>query len=145
MYTTKAATDHLNHGQNPVITLDQSLNAIARAIQWDPTTRFNEDNYFVLLGPLHKEMLFEKLLEDWLRNSDWVEMHVDTDVTSPGRALLKGSHVTRTRYAHQVAALSLSILRKMPIHDTRLFVRRMRLNSYRSKHGAYSKAARCLN
>ena len=114
MSTIKIATDHLNHGQTPVITLDQPLYAIAKAIQWDPTTEFNEDNYFVFLGPLHSEMLIEKLLGDWVRDSGWVEMLVDADVTSPGRAdaLVKGAHVTRTRYAHQVTVLSLSILRK---------------------------------
>ena len=83
-------------------------------IQWDPTARFNEDNYFVFLGPLHSEMLCEKLLGDWVRDSGWVEILIDADVTSPGRAeaLVKGAHVTRTRYAHQVTALSLSIFRK---------------------------------
>ncbi len=41
-------------------------------------------------------------------------MLIEADVTSPGRAeaMLKGTHVTRTRYAHQVTALSLSILRR---------------------------------
>ena len=84
---------------------------------------------------------------DWLRDGGWVEMLIDADVTSPGRAgaLVKGSHVTWTRYAHQVTALSLSILERMPIHDTRLSERRMGLNSYRSKPGAQSKVARCPN
>ena len=75
---------------------------------------------------------------DWVRDSGWVEMLIDADVTSPGRAeaLVKDSHVTWIRYAHQVTALSLSILERMPIHDTRLSVRRIGLNSYRSKPGA---------
>ena len=87
--------------QTPVITLDQPLYAIAKAIQWDTTTRFNEDNYFVFLGPLHKEMLCENMVGDWARDSGWVELLIDADVTSPGRAetLAKGSHVTWTRYA----------------------------------------------
>ena len=57
------------------------------------------NNYFVFLGPLHTEMLCEKLLGDWVRDSGWVEMIIDADVTSPGRAeaLVKGAHVTRTR------------------------------------------------
>ena len=73
------------------------------------------------------------MLGDWMRNSGWVEMLIDAGVTSPGRAeaLVKGSYVTWTRYAHQVTALSLSILERMPVHDTRLSVRRMGLNSYR--------------
>ncbi len=112
-----------------------------------PFTRTQLDNYFVFLGPLHSEMLCEKMLGDWMRYIGWVEMLIDSDVTSPGRAeaLVKGSHVTRTRYAHQVTALSLSILERMPNHDTRLSVRRMGLNAYRSKPGAYSKVARCPN
>ena len=77
---------------------------------------------------------------DWLRDGGWVEMLIDADVTSPGRAeaLVNGSHVTWTRYSHQVTALSLSILERMPIHDTRLSERRMGLNSYRSKPGAHT-------
>ena len=60
----------------------------------------------MFLGPLHKEMLCEKMLGDWVRDSGWVEMLFDADVTSPGRAeaLVKSSHVTWTRYAHQVTA-----------------------------------------
>ena len=67
-------------------------------------------------------------------------MLIDADVASPGRAeaLVKGTHVTWTRYAHQVIA-------RMPIHDTLLYVRRMGLNSYRSKPGAYIKVVRCPN
>ena len=47
--------------------------------------------------------------DQWL-----VEILIDADVTSPGRAgaLVKGSHLAQTRYAHQVTALLLSILRK---------------------------------
>ena len=52
----------------PVITLDQPVYAIAKAIQWDPITRFYEDNYFLFLGPLHSVMLCEKLLGDWVRS-----------------------------------------------------------------------------
>ena len=68
----------------------------------------------MFLGPLHSEMLLEKLLGDWLRDSGWIAILIDAEVTTPGRAeaMLKGSHVTRTRYVHQVTALSLSILRR---------------------------------
>jgi len=59
-------------------------------------------------------MLLLKLLGDWLRDSDWITILIDAEVTTPGRAeaMLKGSHVTRTHYTHQVTALSLSILRR---------------------------------
>ena len=114
MSLIKAAIEYLNPGQTPVITLDQPLYAIAKAIQWNPNTEFSEDNYCVFLGPLHSEMLILKLLGDWLRDSGWIATLIDAEVTTPGRAeaMLKGSHVTRTRYVHQVTALSLSILRR---------------------------------
>ena len=114
MSLIKAATDYLNSGQSPVITLDQPLYAIAKAIQWDPASELNEDNYCVFLGPLHSEMLLEKLLGDWLRDSGWIEMLINSEVTTSGRAeaMIKGTHVTRTRYAHQATVLSLSILRR---------------------------------
>ena len=100
MSTIKSATETLNPGQTPVITLDQPLYAIAKAIQWSPRTDFNEDNYCVFLGPLHSEMLLLKLLGDWLRDSGWIAILIDAEVTTPGRAeaMLKGSHVTRTCY-----------------------------------------------
>ena len=114
MSVIQRATEKLNPGQTPVITLDQPLYAIAKGIQWDQNTEFNEDNYLVFLGPLHSEMLLLKLLGDWLRDSGWIAILIDAEVTTPGRAeaMLKGSHVTRTRYTHQVTALSLSILRR---------------------------------
>ena len=109
MSIIKAATEHLNPGQTPVITLDQPLYAISKTIQWNSATEFCDDNYCVFLGPLHSEMLIEKLLGDWLRDSGWTAILIDAEVTSPGRAevLLKGTHVTKTCYAHQVTALSL--------------------------------------
>ena len=77
-----------------------------KPLKWDLTTRFNEDNYFVFLGHRPKEILCEKMFGDWVRDNGWVEMLIDADVTSPGRAeaLVKSSHVTWTRYAHQVTA-----------------------------------------
>lgn len=49
----KVQTETLNPKQTPVITLDQPLYAIAKAIQWDQKTDISEDNYCVLLGPLN--------------------------------------------------------------------------------------------
>ena len=95
MSLIKASIENLNPGQTPVIMLDQPLYAIAKAIQWNPTTEFSEDNYCVFLGPLHSEMLILKLLGDWLRDSSWIAILIDAEVTTPGRAeaMLKGSHI----------------------------------------------------
>ena len=106
MFIIKAATENLYLGQILVITVDQPPYVITKAIQWNPITEFNKDNYFVLLYPLHSEMFLEKLLGDWQRDSSWTEILIDALVTPPGRTevMLKGSHVMRTHYAHQVTA-----------------------------------------
>ena len=84
MSIIKSATETLNPEQTPVITLDQPLYMVAKFIQWDPKT---EDNYCVFLGPLHSEtFLLNKLLGDWLRDSGWMAILIDAEVTTPGRA-----------------------------------------------------------
>ena len=52
------------------------------------------------------------LLGDWLSGSGWTTSLVQAGITTAGRAegMLTGSHVTRTRYIHQVTAGSLKIL-----------------------------------
>ena len=53
-----------------------------------------------------------KLLGDWLQGSGWTTALVQANITTSGRAdsMLAGSHVTRTRYTHQVTAAALYIL-----------------------------------
>lgn len=59
-------------------------------------------------------MVSLKIIGDWLENSGWVEALVQAGVTSTGTAdpFLSASHVTRTRYAHQVTAAALYMLQK---------------------------------
>ena len=66
----------------------------------------------VMMGGLHIEMNLLKLLGDWLSGSGWITALVQANITSSGKAesMLTGSHVTRTRYAHQVTAGGLKIL-----------------------------------
>ena len=53
-----------------------------------------------------------KLLGDILTGSGWTAILVQSEVTTAGRAdaILKGSHVTRSRYIHQVTAAALHLL-----------------------------------
>ena len=46
------------------------------------------------------------LLGDWLDDSGWVNALVQADIASPGVAesFIRGSHVTKTRHAHQITA-----------------------------------------
>ena len=50
------ATEHINPGQVPVITMDQPLYAIAKKVQWSWPAVYGEDKLVVLLGRLHIEM-----------------------------------------------------------------------------------------
>ena len=62
-----------------------------------------------MLGGLHIEMEFLAMIGSWLNGSGWVEILNDSGVSTFGKAesFLKGSHVKRRRYAHQVTACSL--------------------------------------
>ena len=65
-----------------------------------------------MLGGLHIEMAYFKLLGKWLSGSAWAEVMCNAGVATQGVAesFLSASHVTRTRRAHQVTAASLHIL-----------------------------------
>lgn len=106
------AIQHLHPGQSPVITMDQPLYSIAKQIQWTWPDTFGEDKFVVMMGGLHIEMNVMKLLGDFLTGSGWTAILVQSEVTTSGRAeaILKGSHVTRSRYVHQVTAAALHLL-----------------------------------
>ncbi|MEW8547628.1 MAG: hypothetical protein AB2693_29320, partial [Candidatus Thiodiazotropha sp.] len=112
MRVTAKAIQHLHPGQIPVITMDQPLYSIAKQIQWTWPDSFGEDKFVVVMGGLHIEMNVMKLLGDILTGSRWATILVQSEVTTSGRAdaILKGSHVTRSRYVHQVTAAALHLL-----------------------------------
>ena len=104
----------LDERQMPVIAMDQPLYALAKEIQWSSSTPYTEENYVVILGGLHIEMCVLKLLGVWLEKCGWDSALVQASITIVGKAnaFLKASHVTRTRYAHQVTAAALYFLQK---------------------------------
>ena len=59
------ATEHLNPGQIPVLTVDQPLYAIAKGIQWSWPNTYGEEKYVVLMGGLHIEKALLKILVGW--------------------------------------------------------------------------------
>lgn len=61
MDIAKAAVNHLNPGQVPVLTADQPLYAIAKAIQWTWPDTHGEDHFVIMLGGLHIEMTVLKV------------------------------------------------------------------------------------
>ena len=65
-----------------------------------------------MMGGLHIEMAAWKTFGDWLENCGWTPLLVDANSCTSGKAdsFLKTSHVSRTRYVHQVTTCCLFIL-----------------------------------
>ena len=73
-----------------------------------------------MLGVLHTEMAIWKTYGDYLDDSGWTNALTQAGVASPGTAdsYLKASRLTRTRYAHQVTALTLAKLQHEAFMET---------------------------
>ncbi len=109
MDVIQKATQHVNPGQVPVITVDHPLYVLAKKIQWAWPQQYGENKYVVMMGGLHIEMALLKTIGDWLSGSGWTTLMAEADVLTEGRAegVLNGSHVTRGQWAFQVTAASL--------------------------------------
>ena len=109
----KENTQYLNPEQCPVLTVDQPLHAISKQIQWH-NADYGEDSLVVMMGGLHIEMAVLRMIGRWLDNSCWTSALEQASITTPGQAeaITKGSHVTRSRYVHQVSAVALHLLQK---------------------------------
>ena len=112
MNMIKAAVNHFNPGQTPVIALDQPLFALGKLIQWNWPSTHGERKFIPMLGGLHIEMAAFKLLGDWLDGSGWTSALIAAEVATGGvtNSFIKATHVTRTRRVHQVTATCLFIL-----------------------------------
>ena len=96
MDIVKAAVQHLNPGQTPVLAENQPLYALAKKIQWTWPATHGEDQFVIMFGGLHIEMATLKLLGDWLEDSGWTNALVHADIASAGTAnsFIHASHVT---------------------------------------------------
>ena len=115
MNIVAAVTKQLNPGQTPVMVVDQLLFTLAEKIQWKFSDILGEDKFVVMLGALHTEKMLYEVLGDWLEGSGWTSLLSVGGVASSGVAnsMIKVTHLTRTRYMHQVTALALySLLRQ---------------------------------
>lgn len=97
----KAAVEHVNPRQTPVVVLDRPLFALAKQIQWT-LPAFSEDKFVVIFGGHHIEMAFLKMLKKWLAGSGCFQIMCNAGVATQGVAelFLCASHVKRTRRAH---------------------------------------------
>ena len=108
------AVKELNPAQVPIVTLDKPLYSLAKQVQWCRPETHGDEHFVIILGGLHIEMCCPKMIGEWLQDSGWMDAIVQAKVASPGTAesLLKASHVSRSRRAHQITACSLFILVK---------------------------------
>ena len=108
----KQATEHVNPGQVPVLTVDQPLYAIAKKIQWMWPRVYGEGKLVVMMGGLHVEMALLKVIGDFLEGSGWMAVMTSAGVMTEERAdgLQKGSQTSRSQWAHQVTAAVLYTL-----------------------------------
>ena len=104
MKVLKCTTEYLNPGQTPVLTLYQPLCALAKKIQWEIGGDLAEDRFVVMLVPFHTGDKALKVVGQWLEESGWLSTLVQSGVATSRRpeGIEKGSHITRTRYAHQI-------------------------------------------
>ena len=119
MNIIKKAVHFLNPDQILVVMFDQPLYVIAKNIQWYWQDTPKEDHFVVMLGGLHTEMAALKVIGTWLEGSGWRSAITQANIATSGKAdsLLKVSHVTRTRHAHQITFAALHILMRLAYED----------------------------
>ena len=94
--------DHLTDDQPCVIAADQPVYALGKQVQWMYPDQFGDTVW--LLGSLHTEMCFLALIGDWLEDSGWENIFVESGIAKSGFAhsFLSGKFPKRTRHAHHI-------------------------------------------
>ena len=88
-----------------------------------------EDKLVDMIGGLLIELAVLKAIGSWLLGSGWTEAIAQAGITTTGRAesLVTSTHITRTRYVHQVTASSTEALQELlrKIRGERYFIPQM--------------------
>ena len=107
-------TEFLNPGQIPVIAGDCPIFSTCKYVQWKYPDIHGEDKLVMMLGGLHLEKSLWTVLGNLLDESCWVESLIESGIATNGTAqsFLKVVHITRTRHAHQVTALTIGKLQR---------------------------------
>lgn len=114
MLVVKKSIEFLNPGQTPVLGADQPLYAISKRLQWKFPSILGEDKYVLMMGALHIEDKVQLMVGKLIRGSGWEWALSKAEVFTSGRAssTLDDHHIKRTRYAHQVSVVALSLLKQ---------------------------------
>lgn len=79
-------TKYLNNEQIPVICLDQQLYTICKLIQFNWPSVYGPDKFVALMGPLHIEQSFLRVVGQLLEGSGWSSIIADSGIASMGSA-----------------------------------------------------------
>ena len=120
MNIVKEITSYLNPGQITILACDCPIFAKCKCIQWKWPATHGEDELIIMFGGLHLEKRLWIALGDLLASSAWTDARLtNAAIATVGTAdsFLKCTHITRTRHAHQLTALALSVL-QMNVYDS---------------------------
>ena len=80
----KTITDHLNPGQITVIVCDQPLFTLTKYALWAWPSKYGKALFLSMMGGLHSEMNYWKLLGDLLDRSGWGYFLVESGIAGDG-------------------------------------------------------------
>ena len=103
------ATEFLNPGQIPVMAFDAPLFVLVKLVQWKWPDTHGEEKFIAMFGDLHIDIAMWTTYGDFLEGSGWTNTLTQAGVAYSGTSD-SFLHLTRTRHAHQVTALSLGKL-----------------------------------
>ena len=125
IHIIRKITGKVNPGQMSVVTGDQPVYALGKQLQWKFPEEFGDTIW--MLGPLHIEQIFLKLIGEWLEKSGWVEVYDYALINPNGKAdsfltCSGGAGIKRARYAHQLTLAALSTLANEAFNNQREFM-----------------------
>ena len=102
-------TNCLNFGQTTIVIADQLVYTIAKQLQWHYPDQCKK--MFIMVGPLHIEVIFMNVIEDWVKGSSWTDIFNRANIITAGRveSFLVGNKV-KSALAHQVPLALLTSL-----------------------------------
>ncbi|KAK3924496.1 3-dehydroquinate synthase, partial [Frankliniella fusca] len=108
-------TSMVNAGQTPVMCMDQPLYALGKILQWNWPETYGEHKIVLIMGGLHIEQAFLRLLGSFMEECGWAQIFAQAGVTSEvgAEGLLKVHHIKKSRASHEATAAALYTL----LHD----------------------------
>lgn len=87
-------TNFLNEGQTPVLCMDQPLLTLCKIIQWNFPEKYGPHKLVLLLGPLHIELAFLRLLGSYTEGCGLTSVIINSGILTAGTAEGTLKHVS---------------------------------------------------